>query len=180
VRKNFPQQNVNRAAPPLTFESSPQAFLYAGWAKVWAMRRSAFLLALLALASPAHASQEKSKAVQDAEAIQKRITASQNYLAAPPVSATLTENFRVKGLLQVDAGFDIPDEKLRARAGALAPVLRDSMREALTKYCEVWQRPGGVPDADKISAMLQAAADKALGRKGARLVLVSVMVHEGR
>ncbi|MET0544866.1 MAG: hypothetical protein ABWZ40_01020 [Caulobacterales bacterium] len=145
------------------------------------MRRQILATLLLAVASPVFASGgEKSKATADAEAIQKRGTASQVYLASAPVSATLTENFRVKGLLQVDAGFDIPNDKLRARAAQMAPVIRDAMREALSRYASVFQRPGGVPDTDRIKAMLQAAADKALGQQGARLVLVSVMVHEGR
>lgn len=116
----------------------------------------------------------------DAEQIQKRGTASQVYLAAAPVSTTLTQNFQLKGLLQVDAGFDIPNDKLRARASSLAPRLRDAMREALSQYASIYQIPGGVPDADRIKTMLQAAADKALGEKGARLVVVSIMVHDGR
>jgi len=144
--------------------------------------RKLFLAALaFAVASSAHAnSGEKSKATADAEAIQKRGTASKVYVAAAPVSATLTSGLRLSGLLQVDAGFDIPDDKLRARASAMAPVLRDAMREALTRYVAVFQRPGAVPDADRIKSMLQDAADKALGQNGARLVLVSVMVHDGR
>lgn len=145
------------------------------------MRRQFLAALLFVAATPAWASGgEKSKATADAEAIQKRGTASQVYLAAAPVSATLTENFRVKGLLQVDAGFDIPNDKLRGRAAKMAPVIRDAMREALTRYAAVFQRPGGAPDADRIKAMLQSAADKALGQTGARLVIVSIMVHEAR
>jgi hypothetical protein len=144
--------------------------------------RSLFLAVIaFALASAAQAGGgEKSKATADAEAVQKRGTASKVYVAVAPVSATLTNGLRPSGLLQVDAGFDIPDDKLRSRASAMAPVLRDAMREALTRYVAVFQRPGAVPDADRVKSMLQEAADKALGHKGARLVLVSVMVHDGR
>jgi flagellar basal body-associated protein FliL len=144
--------------------------------------RSLFLAAIaFVFASAASAGGgDKSKSTSDAEAIQKRGTASKVYLAAAPVSATLTSGSRLSGLLQVDAGFDIPDDKLRARAASMAPVLRDAMREALTRYVAVFQRPGAVPDADRLKTMLQDAADKALGQKGARLVLVSVLVHDGR
>lgn len=142
------------------------------------------LLAAIAFtfASVAHAAGggEKSKATADAETVQKRGTASKVYVAAAPVSATLTNGLRPTGLLQVDAGFEIPDEKLRTKASSMAPVLRDAMREALTRYVAVFQRPGAVPDADRLKAMLQDSVDKALGQKGARLVLMSVMVHDGR
>jgi len=145
--------------------------------------RSLFLAAIaFTFASAAYAAGggDKSKATVDAETVQKRGTASKVYVAAAPVSATLTNGLRPTGLLQVDGGFEIPDEKLRSKASAMAPVLRDAMREALTRYVAVFQRPGAVPDADRIKAMLQDAADKALGQKGARLVLMSVIVHDGR
>ncbi len=146
------------------------------------MRRLFLAAIAFSFASAAHAAGggEKSKSTVDAETIQKRGTASKLYVAAAPVSATLTNGMRPTGLLQVDGGFEIPDEKLRTKASAMAPVLRDAMREALTRYVAVFQRPGAVPDADRIKSMLQDSVDKALGQKGARLVLMSVMVHDGR
>ena len=138
------------------------------------MRRLFLAAIAFSFASAAQASGggEKSKSTVDAETVQKRGTASK--------SATLTNGMRPTGLLQVDGGFEIPDEKLRTKASAMAPVLRDAMREALTRYVAVFQRPGAVPDADRIKSMLQDSVDKALGQKGARLVLMSVMVHDGR
>ncbi len=116
---------------------------------------------------------------KSAESAQKRIaTGSENYVASPVVAAPITLGRSVSGLLQVDCGFDIPNAKLRARVEALQPRIRAEMRDALAYYARSFYRPQTVPDATRIAAVLQAAADRSIGEPGARLVLVSVMVHD--
>jgi flagellar basal body-associated protein FliL len=89
-------------------------------------------------------------------------------------------NYTFAGLLVVDAGYDVPDAKLRARVNAMMPRLTDALRTALADYTYSRLRPGGAPDADRIAQTLQAATDRTIGGPGARLLLANVMVQKGR
>lgn len=110
----------------------------------------------------------------------RRVTASEHYLDLAGLTATVTENFRARGVLHVDAGLDIPDDDLRERAEYFMPRVRASCVEALIQYSGRQYRRGDVPDAERIARLLQTAVDDALGREGAQVVLTMVMVHSGR
>lgn len=133
---------------------------------------------LSALVFSAFAVGPAAAAGKNPESGQKRLaTGSPNYVAAPVVTAPIPRGHAFSGLLQVDSGFDIPDARLRARVQALQPRIRADMREALAYYTRAYYRSGAVPDTTRIAAQMQAAADRTIGQSGARLVLVSVMVH---
>ncbi len=98
----------------------------------------------------------------------------------PGLTATVTHDYRARGVLHVEAGVEIPDGRTRARAERLMPRLRAHCAEALRAYAGDQYRYGAVPDADRISVMLQAAVDDVLGEPGAGdIILGMVIIHEG-
>jgi flagellar basal body-associated protein FliL len=134
-------------------------------------------LALVAAMTPAHASEAAPKEESKTE---RRITSAATYIPSPDLAAPITANYVFAGLLVVDAGYDVPDAKLRARVSTLMPRLTDALRTALATYTYARYRAGGAPDADRIAQELQAACDKTLGQAGAKVLLANVMVQKGR
>lgn len=145
------------------------------------MRTALAALSLLVLASPAFAAGGGAPASkEDAKGAQRRITSAETYVPASNLSSPITVDYAFAGLLVVDAGYDVPDAKLRARVVAMQPRLTDALRTALATYTYSRFRPGGAPDADRIAQTLQQAADRTLGQPGARVLLANVMVQKGR
>ena len=80
-----------------------------------------------------------------------------------------------RGVLSVDVGIDVPDMELRATAAAAGPRLRSELSQAVQRFAAAL-RPGEPPDVRRLSSDLQFAVNQALGRRGARLLLGTVMV----
>ena len=138
-------------------------------------RRLFAAVALLAAFTPlAHGAEGDSRTTQ------RRITSSEAYVPTASLSAAITRDYRFAGLLVVDAGFDIPDPKLRADVVRMQPRITDALRTSLADYTYYRFHPGGAPDPDKIAFMLQQAANQVIGRTGAQLLLSNVMVQRGR
>jgi hypothetical protein len=141
------------------------------------IKRRALALAFLAAcasAGLAHAASEGDGRTP------RRITSSELYVPTATLAAPITNEYSFAGLLVVDAGFDIPDPALRARVIRMAPRLTDALRTSLAEYTYSRYRAGAAPDPDRISAMLQEAADRTIGQPGAKLLLSNVMVQRGR
>lgn len=107
----------------------------------------------------------------------RNLTASDSYVPLPPLTATVQADFRARGLLQIEAGLEISDSRLRRRAERSMPLLRDAYVSALSVYAGVNYRYGEVPDADRIAELLQQATDHALGQPGAEVLLGMIMIH---
>ena len=139
---------------------------------------SLFLVAALAAAAeaaPPPPAQHGAPAVgTDPNA--KRITGSTNYVPTFGIRATVSHNYRVRGVLAVDAGLDIPDAEIREKAEALRPRLMSDLRDAVLNYATMSYRPGRRPDPDILRARMQKAADALLGKGNARVALASVIV----
>lgn len=160
--------------------SGAQSFLYGARVRLTAMMRKLFALSIAACllaGAPAHAGGGEGGGEAHG---QTKTTDAQSFVALPPLSATVSDGFRISGILQVEAGLEIPDAALRAKAEHLSPRLNDAYMSALTAYAGGAYSPGQVPDADKIARMLQTATDQVLGDDGAHVLLGMVMVHEGR
>ncbi|MFT4956545.1 MAG: hypothetical protein ACI8U3_002953 [Brevundimonas sp.] len=80
-----------------------------------------------------------------------------------------------RGVFSVDVGIDVPDLELRATAAAAGPRLRSELSQAVQRFAAAL-RPGEPPDVLRLSSDLQFAVNQALGRRGARLLLGTVMV----
>lgn len=100
-----------------------------------------------------------------------------HYVPIEGLTATISRNYRVGGLLRVEAGLEIADEDLRMRALAMKPRLRDAYTTALADYAGGYYRPGSAPDTEMLHAILQRATDRTLGESGADFLLGVVVVQ---
>ncbi len=129
------------------------------------------IFALMALAAlPARAGDDKKQAVH-------KVTQSKSYLMVDPIYATIVTGDRPAGLLMIGIGIDVPDETLRAEADHAMPVLRDAYVRNMMAYAATRVRTTSQPDVAVIADRLQAVTDRALGRKGARVLLAQVAMR---
>lgn len=108
----------------------------------------------------------------------RSITSSPDFVPLAPLTATLQADYRLRGILQIEAGLEIPDSRLRARAEEMMPRLRNAYVTQLSIYAGANYRYGEMPDAERISTMLQRATDEVLGQEGARVLLGMVVIHD--
>ncbi|HEX4295087.1 MAG TPA: hypothetical protein VHZ29_13220 [Rhizomicrobium sp.] len=131
----------------------------------------ALVLALTALAvMPARANDDKKAAVH-------KVTQSKSYLMIDPIYATIVSNDHPAGLLMIGVGIDVPDEVLRAEADHAMPVLRDAYVRNMMAFAATQVRTWRQPDVALIAQRLQTVTDRALGRKGARVLLAQVAMR---
>lgn len=97
-----------------------------------------------------------------------------SYFRLPIVTASLLFASGQRGVLSIETGLDVPDAALRARAQQSAPRLRAAFNTAAQRFA-AGLRPGMAPNIDQLAGELQAAANAALGRSGARVLLGTVM-----
>lgn len=106
------------------------------------------------------------------------ITSSEGYVPLDPLTATVHSDFRLRGILHIEAGLNIPDSRQRARAAQMMPRLRDRYTSALAMYTGANYRYGDMPDADRIAELLQQGTDEVLGAGQAEVLLGMVIIHE--
>lgn len=129
-------------------------------------RRALFGLAVAATAAAATAPARASSGGGAASA--------DTYVRLPIVTASILHADGRRGVLSVETGVDAPDAALRLRVQQSAPRLRAAFNTVAQRF-GAGLRPGVAPDVDRLAADLQTAADAALGRTGARVLLGTVM-----
>ncbi len=139
-----------------------------------ALLAAAIYLALTAL--PAGAA-EDANGGDKTKSTAHKITQANSYVEFDPIYATFMENDRPAGLLMVWIGVDIADGKLRAEAQHAAPVIRDAYVRNMMGYASTIVRSWRQPDVGEIADRLQAVTDRALSRKGARVLLYQVALR---
>jgi hypothetical protein len=141
-------------------------------------RVAAVLLAALAVAvgTPAGASPPPAAPPKTEDPGAKRITGSENYVPTFGLRASITRGREVHGVLTVDAGLDVPSDKVRKHLEGVRPRLMNSMREVVLNYASLTYAIGEKPDADMIRLRLQRAVDTVLGKDAAKVALASVIV----
>jgi len=107
-----------------------------------------------------------------------RVTGSSNYLPTFGLRASITRGNKVRGVLAVDAGIDIPDTKTRQSAEGTKPRVMNAMRDAVLAYASLSYKVGEPPDADLLKARMQKAVDAQLGPGAGKVVLASVIVFK--
>lgn len=133
----------------------------------------------LAISGGSQAAAHGSEAPRQGSSRQHRpITSSEGYVPLTPLTATVHSDFRLRGILHIEAGLDIPDSRQRSRASQLMPRLRDRYTSVLAMYTGANYRYGDVPDADRIAELLQQATDEVLGAGQAEILLGMVIIHE--
>lgn len=99
-----------------------------------------------------------------------------SYIQFRTLTATVFRADGRRGVLTVEAGVDIPDASLRARANISQPRLRAAYIQFLETYAGGLP-PGSPPDADYIARALQAQTNQVLRQPGARLLLGTILIN---
>lgn len=128
-----------------------------------ALAAAAALTALL-LAAPAHAGGGKKE------------EGASPYLKMKPMAAIAFRPDGSRGSLMIESGLYVKDEKLRARAQAMTPRLRDAYVTSVQSYARTLG-PNTPPDADRMGLQLQRETDRVLGKPGAKLLLGTIMIN---
>ncbi|MBL6851954.1 MAG: hypothetical protein ISS15_18435 [Alphaproteobacteria bacterium] len=142
--------------------------------------RSARVLAALCLAlsfaMPAHAGEGDGNDKSNKKPKHK-LTQSESYLEVDPLYATILDGDRPVGMLMLGIGLDVPDAKLRGEAEHSMPVLYDAFLRNMMSFATTAVRADRQPDVTIIADRLQGCADRALGRKGAKVLLAQVAMR---
>jgi len=118
---------------------------------------------------------------QDAPKAQKapehKTTQSKSYIEIDPIYTTIVADNHAAGMLMIGAGLDVPDDKLREDVNRSLPVLRDAYIRNLMTFTANVVRTDAQPDVGMIADRLQGVTDRALGKKGARVLLAQVAIR---
>jgi flagellar basal body-associated protein FliL len=142
--------------------------------KMRSVRLIAAAALALALGVAARAADDGDK---DSKKPKHKVTQSDSYIEIDPMYASILDGDRPVGMLMIGVGLDVPDAKLRDEAVHAMPVLRDAFVRNLMSFSTTAVRPERQPDVALIASRLQAVADRALGRKGARVLLAQVALR---
>jgi len=131
--------------------------------------RRLLALALIAAALPAgaHAGTDKGE---------KKKAGGLNFIQIETLTATIVHPNGRRGVLTMETGLDVPDEKLRARADSLQPRLRAAFVQSLQIYA-AGLPPATPPNLEYLSRELQRETDQVIGKPGAKLLLGTVLVN---
>lgn len=129
------------------------------------------LFAVALASSPAHAADKEQKAPEH------KTTQSKSYIMVDPIYTTIVTDNRASGMLMVGAGIDVPNEALREEVVRSLPVLRDAYIRNLMAFTANVVRPDAQPDVNMIADRLQAVTDRALKKKGAKILLAQVAIR---
>ena len=98
-----------------------------------------------------------------------------SFVQMPTLTASTVRADGRRGVLTVESGDDAPGP-LNARVESLKPRLRDGYNAYLQRFAGAL-RPGFAPDADLLARELQGVTDRVMGRKGARLLLGTILIN---
>jgi flagellar basal body-associated protein FliL len=105
---------------------------------------------------------------------------AKSYLSLEPIYTTIVDDNRAQGMLMVGIGLDVPNETLREMADRSMPVLRDAYVRNLMAFTATAVRTDAQPDVALIASRLQSVTDRALGKKGAKILLAQVAIRVSR
>lgn len=105
---------------------------------------------------------------------------AKSYLSLEPIYTTIVDDNRAQGMLMVGIGLDVPNETLREMADRSMPVLRDAYVRNLMAFTATAVRTDAQPDVALIASRLQSVTDRALGKKGAKVLLAQVAIRVSR
>jgi flagellar basal body-associated protein FliL len=138
---------------------------------------SALLLLALATGSALAADDPGGDAKQKGKAPEHKLTQSDSWVEVDDFYTTIVGDGHATGMLMVRLGLDIPDAGLRGNVEHSMPVLRDAYLRSLMAYTATNVRLDYQPDVPAIADRLQAVTDRALKKKGARILLRQVALR---
>lgn len=118
---------------------------------------------------------------EDAPKAQKapehKTTQSKSYIMVDPIYATIVADNRPAGMLMVGVGLDVPNEEMHEEVSRSMPVLRDAYIRNLMTFTANVVRTDAQPDVAMIADRLQAVTDRALKKKGAKILLAQIAIR---
>lgn len=128
------------------------------------MRKAALLLLVSALVCGS------------AQAAERKKGGGRAFLQLAPMVATVLRPDGRRGVLTVETGLEVKDERLHAAAQSSMPRLRAAYAIIIQRHA-YGLGPGSAPNADRLAADLQRETDKVLGRPGAKLLLGTLIIN---
>jgi flagellar basal body-associated protein FliL len=141
------------------------------------MLRRAPILAFVVVAMLAVPAMGAEDAPKKGKAPEHKQTQSKSYIMVDPIYTTIVADNRAAGMLMIGAGLDVPDPALREEVDRSMPVLRDAYIRNLMSFTANTVRTDAQPDVGVIADRLQGVTDRALKRKGARVLLAQVAIR---
>ena len=132
------------------------------------MRRRFFLLAALAIAP--------SLARASGGGGEKKTTGGTNYLPMRALTGTINKPGGRRGVMSVECGLEVNDTGLREKAEKSLPRLRAAYLQTVLTYAGGLPY-GAPPNTDFLARTMQRQTDEMLGRKGAQILLGSVLIN---
>lgn len=99
----------------------------------------------------------------------------ESYVRFGTITSTIIRPNGLRGVMTVETGLDIPDEELRLKAAMDGPRLRSAFNIVVQRIAERLL-PGNAPDVDQLHHELQVATIRTLKKRGAVVLLGTVMV----
>ena len=138
------------------------------------LRPAVFVVMLAAQAGLSARAEDAPKAQKAPE---HKTTQSKSYIMVDPIYTTIVADNRPAGMLMIGAGLDVPDDKLREEVSRSMPVLRDAYIRNLMTFTANIVRTDAQPDVGLIADRLQGVTDRALKKKGAKVLLAQVAIR---
>jgi flagellar basal body-associated protein FliL len=146
-----------------------------------AMRSLCLALAVFMTVAPAFGEDAKdAKDPKDQKKPEHKVTQSVSYLEIEPIYTTIVSDNRASGMLMIGMGLDVPDAALRTEVTRSLPVLRDAYLRNLMAFTSTSVRTDAQPDVVEIADRLQGVTDRALGKKGAKVLLAQIALRVTR
>jgi len=134
-------------------------------------------IVVVMLAAQAGLSARAEDAPKAQKAPEHKTTQSKSYIMVDPIYTTIVADNRPAGMLMIGTGLDVPDDKLRDEVIRSMPVLRDAYIRNLMTFTANIVRTDAQPDVGLIADRLQAVTDRALKKKGAKILLAQVAIR---
>ena len=99
-----------------------------------------------------------------------------SFVPIKAIVATIMRRDGSRGVITVECGVDVADDKLRVLASESQPRLRAAYGGWVQSYAS-GMPVAGVPNADYIARQMQQITDATLGKKGAKLLLGTILVN---
>ena len=100
------------------------------------------------------------------------------YVALDPMTISIIEEYRVRGLMTLKIGLHIPDRDVRRRVEQRMIKLQDAMIRTLTAYGVTAMRADASPNLDIIDHRLRKAIGEVVGGDGAQILFDHVLVRQ--
>ena len=107
---------------------------------------------------------------------EKKKAGGGSFLQITTLTASVMRANGRRGVLTVESGLDIPDEKLRAKADSVLPRIRAAFVQSLQIYAS-GIAPGSIPNAEILTQRMQRETDRVLSQRGARVLIGTLLVN---